>query len=173
MDKYYISYENRARNSENYPYDIEMGSFDNLEIAENYLLEYLNAKIRYENYQDILGLQPILITNDKALSYKYKYVFDYSEFKLFCNCYDKFDNLTFEEKALVSAGIPGEYGKLTFVYFKKLIANEGKNAYQYTVKESFYDEENGSLYSHEIKDGWKIRDSFFWNNEIKKRHDLS
>lgn len=172
MDKFYISFTNRVKNSGNYPYDIEMGSFDNFEIAETYVLEYINVIIKYEDFQDVSNFRPILITNDNALIYKYKYVFNYSEFKLFCNLYDSYEKLGMEQKAVASVGLPGQYGIRTFNYFEKLIAGEGKNAYQYTVKESFYNEENGSQYSAEIEDGWKLQNSYFLNNEIKKRYNL-
>lgn len=156
MELFYITFRNRANNSGNYPYDIEMNRIEREEEAEEYIIDYLNSIIKYDDYRDLPDSQPIIITNDKALWFKYKHVLNYNEFKFYCGFYENYERLSYEAKQLVSNGLAG-YGVRTFEYFEKLVAGKGIKAYQYFRKESFYDEDNGNKYVMETEDGWKIQ----------------
>ena len=119
----------------------------------------------YEAYIDT-DLTPILITNDVRFYLLYKGVFSYTNFKLFCKIYDKYESLTPLEKHKVNCG-NGTHE--AFEYFEKLINGEGKFAYQYEINEKWHDE-SGNSRTMEIESGWKIQNQYSLNEEIKKRY---
>lgn len=156
MEPFYITFRNKANNSGNHPYDMEMNKIGDKEEAEAYIVSFLNSIISHEDYRDLPECQPIIITNDKALWFKYKHVLNYNEFKWYCGFYESYEKLPYDAKQFVSSGLAG-YGVRTFEYFEKLLAGKGMKAYQYFRKESFYDEDNGNKYVIETEDGWKIQ----------------
>lgn len=166
---YYITFLNRAEQSGKFPYDIQMGCLDDYDIAERYYQNQFHFSYDYVHVANITNFQPILITNDSRLFLKYRFVFPEYHFKLFCNDYENFDSLTYEEKGLVTRGIKGEHGITTYRHFQKIVQGEGKFAYQFSEMETWHEEETGNSYTQEIHSGWKLTDTYYENEVIKRQ----
>lgn len=180
MQYFYITYLDRAEQSGRYPHDINLGCLDDYDIAEKYMQDELLAPYKrlyvelesqeniFYELRDEYERFPLLITNDVRFYLRYKRVLTYSEFKLFCGVYDKYDSLGQEEKLLVSRG-KGTVEALE--HLEKLIKGEGKFAYEYQSYETWHDE-SGSSRQMEVDSGWKIQDKYWVNENIKKQYGL-
>lgn len=167
METFYITYSNRSTSTEHYPYNIEMGSLDEYEIAERFILHHINAIIKSNDSSYHFYYPNLLITNDKSLNQKYKFVLDLNEFKLFCNIYERYNSLTSYEKYLADEGVSGDFGKEVFINFEKLLAKEGNRVYQSFEREIYNDEINGGSHTLVIENGWKFEKNNYINKLLK------
>lgn len=169
---FYITYQNRAENSNNYPFDIILESLESYNIAEYYISKFFD----HRNNSNSLSIpdykEPLIITNDIRLHLKYRNVFNFDEFFSYCVNSSKTESellklpLNLKYIAFTSK-LSGDFGITVFNHFKNIVEGIYKTAYMYTKYAEWTDEENGNTYSYEDEEGWRTNSEMIQNKILK------
>ena len=160
---FYISFMDIAHNTGNYPNDIRLKKILNCELAIEYVENEYKVLEEF-SFDSKKWTKPLLVTNDRLLSRKYRNVFNENEFKSYCIESSLFGN-QIEKLPLVNqvianqSNLTGKIGKEAFEHFMNIKENKYKEAYMYSrYRNSWIDEDTGTEYDYDEESGWTTRD---------------